>query len=439
MPDKTLNIGLLGLGTVGSAVVQVLRRNRDEIERRTGCQLQLTAAAVRDLTKSRDLDLGDLELTDQPQALAERPELDIIIELLGGIELPRTCIERALAAGKHVITANKALLAEHGNALFADAGQRGLIIAFEAAVAGGIPIIKALREGLAANRIHSIRGIINGTSNFILSRLSHTEDDFAAALASAQEQGFAEADPTLDLDGTDAAHKLALLAAIAFGSPVNFAGIYREGITDLTPEDMRFAAELGYRIKHLGIAKRREDGIELRVHPTLIAETQLLASVEDQHNAVLVAAVPLGDSLYYGAGAGGEPTASAVIADLMDVARASGSAPQDRVPPLAYQTDRLVALPLLPIEETRAAYYLKLVVEDQVGALADITRLFAEHELSIDSMLQKGGHPETSAEPMTVVIVTHLTTERTLMRARDAISALSAVCGPVTVLRIEPI
>ena len=439
MPDKTLNIGLLGLGTVGSAVVQVLRRNRDEIERRTGCRLQLTAAAVRDLTKSRELDLGDLELTDQPESLAGRAELDIIIELLGGVDLPRTCIERALASGKHVITANKALLAEHGNELFAEAEARGLIIAFEAAVAGGIPIIKALREGCAANRIHSIRGIINGTSNFILSRLSHTEDDFAAALKAAQEQGFAEADPTLDLDGTDAAHKLALLAAIAFGSPVNFAGIYREGITSLTPEDMRFAAELGYRIKHLGLAKRREDGIELRVHPTLIAETQLLASVEDQHNAVLVGADALGDSLYYGPGAGGEPTASAVIADLIDVARAAGSDPQSRVPPLAFQPDQLAALPLLPMEQTRAAYYLKLVVEDEVGALADITRLFAEHELSIDSMLQKGGHPEASDEPMTVVIVTHLTTERILMCAREAISALSAVRGPVSVLRIEPI
>ena len=439
MPDRTLNIGLLGLGTVGASVVRVLRRNRDEIDRRVGCRLELRAAAVRDLTKPRDADLSGIELTDNPQELAERPELDIIIELLGGVELPRACIERALAAGKHVITANKALLAEHGNALFEDARHRGLMIAFEAAVAGGIPIIKVLREGCAANRIHSIRGIVNGTSNYILSRLSHTDDDFACALEAAQAQGFAEADPTLDLDGTDAAHKLALLAAIAFGSPVEFSGIYREGITDLTPEDMRFAAELGYRIKHLAIAKRREDGVELRVHPTLIAEQQLLASVEDQHNAVLVQADALGDSLYYGPGAGGEPTASAVLADLIDVARASAVAPEHRVPPLAFRPDHLTALPLLPIEETRAAYYLKLTVEDRVGALADITRLFAEYELSIDSMLQKGGHPETEAEPMIVVIVTHLTTERNLMRAREAIGALPQVCGPVSVLRIEPI
>ena len=439
MPDRTINIGLLGLGVVGSGALRILQRNRDEIARRTGCNVLVRIAAVRDVAKPRDADLNGIELTDQPEAAAAHPEVDIVIELLGGIEQPLACIQRALAAGKHVITANKALLAEHGNQLFEEARQRGLMIAFEAAVAGGIPIIKALREGCAANRIHSVRGIVNGTCNYILSRLSHSDDDFAAALKAAQEQGFAEADPTLDLDGTDAAHKLALLAAIAFGTPLEFAKIHREGITGLTPEDLRFAAELGYRIKHLAIAKRREQGIELRVHPTLVANTQLLAAVEDQHNAVLVQADALGDSLYYGPGAGGEPTASAVLADLADVVRAQASAPENRVPYLGFQPNRLAALPVLPMEETRAAYYLKLAVKDEVGVLAEITRLFAEHELSIDSMLQKGGQPESQAEQMTVVIVTHQTLERNVMQARQALGELGQVCGAVSVLRIEPV
>jgi len=367
--------------------------------------------------------------------VATHPDVDIVCELIGGVEPARSLVLAAIAAGKHVVTANKALLALHGNEIFAAAQAKGVMVAFEAAVAGGIPIIKALREGLTANRIEWIAGIINGTSNFILSTMRDTGASFESVLAEAQKRGYAEADPTFDVEGIDAAHKLTIMAAIAFGVPMDFAGAYHEGITKLTREDLRYAEELGYRIKLLGIARLRPDGYELRVHPTLVPKRRLIANVEGAMNAVLVKGDAVGATMYYGAGAGAEPTASAVIADLVDVTRMHTADPEHRVPHLAFQPDRLSAVPALPMGEVETAYYLRMRVEDRPGVLADITRILADREISIDAMIQK--EPSEGEEQTDIILLTHRSIEKRVDDAIRAIEALVTVRGAVVRIRLE--
>src|SRR5215831_14390182 len=388
---KPLQVGLLGIGTVGLGTWTVLRRNAEEIARRAGRPIRITWIAERDLDRARKAIDGaaDVRLTaDASQVLGHR-DIDIVIELIGGIEPARTFILQALANGKHVVTANKALLARHGNEIFAAAHAKGVMVAFEGAVAGGIPIIKALREGLTANRLEWIAGIINGTSNFILSEMRAKGEPFDAALKDAQSRGYAEADPTFDIEGIDAAHKLTIMSAIAFGVPTQFDKAYTEGISKLTREDMRYAEELGYRIKLLGITRRTAKGIELRVHPTLVPRERLIADVEGVMNAVLVKGDAVGPTLYYGRGAGAEATASAVVADLVDVTRMATSDPEQRVPHLAFQPDRLSDVPILAMEDIETAYYLRLRALDRPGVLADVTRICADLDISIDAIFQK--------------------------------------------------
>ena len=432
---KPVKIGLLGLGTVGCGTVMVLGRNGDEIARRAGRGIQVIAAAVRDLARERGCDLNGVRLTDDPVSVVDDPDVQVVVELMGGTEPARTLVLRAIDIGKHVVTANKALIALHGNEIFARAHEKGVVVAFEAAVAGGIPIIKALREGLAGNRIDWVAGIINGTGNFILTEMRDRGRDFDDVLAEAQRLGYAEADPTFDVEGIDAAHKLCILAAIAFGIPLQFDRIHIEGITRITREDVTYAGELGYRIKHLGIARRAAGGFELRVHPTLIPERRLIANVDGVMNAVLVQGDAVGPTLYYGAGAGAEATASAVVADLVDVVRALTADPENRVPHLAFQPGALSDLPILPMAEVRTSFYLRLRAHDRPGVLADVTRILGTHCISIEAILQR--EPDPDRGEATIIILTHQVREGDMQQAIAELEALPHLISPVTRIRME--
>ena len=438
---KPLNVGVLGFGTVGRGTWDVLRRNEEEITRRAGRPIRINWIATRTLERARagTRGIAGVNLTNDAAVVVRHPEVDIVCELIGGIEPARTLVLDAIAHGKHVVTANKALLAHHGNEIFAAASAQGVMVAFEAAVAGGIPIIKALREGLTANRIEWIAGIINGTSNFILSEMRATGASFASVLAEAQLRGYAEADPTFDIEGIDAAHKLTIMSAIAFGVPMQFDKAYAEGISKLSSDDIRYAEELGYRIKLLGITRRARvdgrEGIELRVHPTLVPGKRLIANVEGAMNAVLVKGDAVGATLHYGAGAGAEPTASAVIADLVDVTRMHTADPEHRVPHLAFQPDQLNDIPFLPMGEIVTSYYLRMRVDDRPGVLADITRILADREISIDAMIQK--EPPEGEDQTDIILLTHRTVEKNIVDAIAKVEALPTVRGKIVRIRLE--
>lgn len=442
---QAIKVGLIGLGTVGSGTVAVLARNASEITRRAGRDIKVVQAAVRDLSKPRAGDLSAIAVVDDPFAVVNNPEIDVVVELMGGDTLAKELILTAIANGKHVVTANKALLAHHGNELFSAAQAKGVIVAFEAAVAGGISIIKAIREGLAGNRIEWLAGIINGTANYILTGLDKPEVDFSSVLKEAQQLGYAEADPTFDIEGIDAAHKLTILASIAYGIPLQFAAVYTEGITQVTHQDVCNAKELGYRIKHLGIARRRADegdagGIELRVHPALVPSSHLLANVNGVMNAVVVKGDAVGSTLYYGPGAGAEPTASAVVADIIDVVRALTAAPNNRVPHLAFQPDALTEVPILSMEAVQTAYYLRLELRDTAGVLAEITELLAQAQINISSLLQKGNADAALQSPpnsVSAVILTEPTQEGRFNAALQKIEALDSVVAKAITFRVE--
>ena len=432
---KPINVGLLGIGTVGGGTFTVLKRNEAEITRRAGRPIRVCAVADKNLELARQVTGGAVRLTDDAFSVVTDPEVDIVVELIGGCGIAKELVLKAIDSGKHVVTANKALLATHGNEIFAAAQRKGVMVAFEAAVAGGIPIIKALREGLSANRIQWIAGIINGTTNFILSEMRDKGLAFATVLQEAQRLGYAEADPTFDIAGVDAAHKLTIMSAIAFGIPMQFDKAHVEGISKLEADDIKYAEQLGYRIKLLGITKRKEDGIELRVHPTLIPTRRLIANVEGAMNAVLVQGDAVGATLYYGKGAGAEPTASAVIADLVDVTRLHTADPEQRVPHLAFQPDALVNTPILPMAEVETSYYLRLRVADQPGVLADITRILADQGISIDAMIQR--EPGEGEDQTDIIMLTHLSRERKVDAAIKRIEALPVVKRAVIRLRLE--
>jgi homoserine dehydrogenase len=432
---NTLRVGLLGIGTVGSGTFEVLARNQEEIRRRAGCGIEITVVADLDTARAESIVKGRARVVADAAAVVADPEVDVVVELIGGYGIAKKLVLEAIRQGKHVVTANKALLAVHGTEIFAAARQQGVTVAFEAAVAGGIPIIKALREGLTANRIEWVAGIINGTTNFILSEMRAKGLDFGVVLKEAQRLGYAEADPTFDIEGVDAAHKATILSAIAFGVPVQFDKAHVEGITALQAADIRYAEQLGYRIKLLGIARRRETGIELRVHPTLIPATRLIANVEGAMNAVVVKADAVGSTLYYGKGAGSEPTASAVIADLVDIARLQTADPGHRVPSLAFQPGSLADTPILPISEVVTSYYLRLVVADKAGVLARITGILAEHDISIDAVLQR---ESAEGEKQTdLIILTHDTVEGRMAAALAQMQSLPTVLAPIVKLRKE--
>lgn len=432
---KAVNIGLIGLGTVGSGTLTVLNRNAEEISRRAGRDIQIKAVAVRDLGKPRTAEAQGLYLTDDMMEVVTHPDIQVVVELVGTQPGVLDAVMTALDHGKHVVTANKALIALHGNEIFSKALGQGLVVAFEAAVAGGIPIIKSLREGLAANRIHWLAGIINGTSNYILSQMAEESRDFEAVLSEAQALGYAETDPTFDIEGVDAAHKLTILASIAFGIPLRFESVYVEGITGIGAEDMTYARELGYRIKHIGFARLSGEAVELRVHPTLIPRQHPIASVNGVMNAVLVQSDAVGPTLYYGAGAGAEPTASAVVADLIDVVRAITMDPQHRVPHLAFQADSLLDIPVLDISNVESSYYLRMSVTDKPGVMASIATVFSDAGISIDSILQKG-HQQPD-EKVTIIMLTHNTVEANVTRAVEQVEHLEAVHGKVVRIRLE--
>ena len=432
---KPLRIGLLGIGTVGGGTFDVLTRNAEEISRRAGRPITITHVADKNLTLANQVVAGRAVVTEDAMSIVKNPDIDVVIELIGGYGIAKSLILEAISDGKHVVTANKALLALHGNEIFAAARAKGVIVAFEAAVAGGIPIIKALREGLVANRIEWIAGIINGTTNFILSEMRSKGASFADVLKVAQAKGYAEADPTFDIEGVDAGHKVSILAAIAFGIPLSFDKAHVEGITQIEAIDIRYAEEMGYRIKLLGIARRRETGIELRVHPTLIPSKRLIANVEGVMNAVLVKGDAVGATLYYGAGAGASPTASAVIADLVDVARLIDTDASHRVPYLAFQHDKIGSEPVLSIDDVETSYYLRLRVDDKPGVLADITRVLADNHISIDAMVQK--EPEEGEAQTDIILLTHETIEKNVKRAIAAIEAQPTTGAKVVLLRLE--
>ena len=436
---KPLNVGLLGFGVVGKGTWDVLRRNGEEIARRAGRPIRVSCVATRTPQRVRDAvgTAREPSILADPHEVTRHSDVAIVCELMGGIEPARSLILDAIRHGKHVVTANKALLAQHGNEIFAAASAKGVMVAFEAAVAGGVPIIKALREGLTANRIEWIAGIINGTSNFILSEMRARGASFAHVLKEAQARGYAEADPTFDVEGIDAAHKLSIMSAIAFGVPMQFDKAYAEGISKLTREDIAYAEELGYRIKLLGITRRAKNGIELRVHPTLIPSRRLIANVEGAMNAVLVMSDAVGPTLYYGAGAGAEPTASAVIADLVDVTRMHTADPEHRVPHLAFQPDQLSDLPFLPMGEVETSYYMRMRVDDRPGVLADIARILADRDISIDAMIQK--EPPEGEEQTDIILLTHRSVERQVVDAIRHIEGLPTVRGKVVRIRMEPL
>ena len=435
MNMKPIQVGLLGIGTVGSGTFNVLQRNQEEIQRRAGRGIRITMVADLDTVRAKAI-VGDAaQVVSDARLVIANPEIDIVVELIGGYGIARTLVMEAIAAGKHVVTANKALLAVHGTEIFAAAREKGVVVAFEAAVAGGIPIIKALREGLTANRIEWIAGIINGTTNFILSEMRAKGLDFGVVLKEAQRLGYAESDPTFDIEGVDAAHKATIMSAIAFGIPVQFDKAHVEGITKLQAADIRYAEQLGYRIKLLGITKRREKGIELRVHPTLIPSTRLIANVEGAMNAVVVHGDAVGTTLYYGKGAGAEPTASAVIADLVDITRLHTADPNHRVPYLAFQPGAMQDTPILPMAEVVTSFYLRLQVADQAGVLARITGILAEHGISIDALLQR---ESAEGEAQTdVIILTHDTLEGEMNKAIAQMQSLPTVLAPIVRIRKE--
>jgi homoserine dehydrogenase len=432
---KPIQVGLLGIGTVGGGTFNVLSRNQEEIRRRAGRGIEIAMVADLDAERARAV-VGDrVKVVSDAREVIANPDIDIVVELIGGYGVAKALVMEAIAAGKHVVTANKALLAVHGTEIFEAARARGVMVAFEAAVAGGIPIIKALREGLTANHIEWIAGIINGTTNFILSEMRSKGLDFEVVLKEAQRLGYAEADPTFDIEGVDAAHKATIMAAIAFGVPVQFDKAHVEGITKLQAADIRYAEQLGYRIKLLGIARRQEGGIELRVHPTLIPAKRLIANVEGAMNAVVVQGDAVGTTLYYGKGAGAEPTASAVIADLVDVTRLHTADPGNRVPHLAFQPESLSDMPILPIDQVRTAFYLRLQVADEAGVLSRVTGILAEHGISIDALLQReSAEGEKNTD---VIILTHDTVEGAMRKAIAQMQALPTVLAPIVSLRKE--
>ena len=432
---KPIQVGLLGIGTVGSGVFTVLARNQEEIKRRAGRGIRIHMVADLDTKRAQEMVNGQAEVVADARKVIQNPDIDIVVELIGGYGIAKDLVLEAIAAGKHVVTANKALIAVHGNEIFKAAHAKGVMVAFEAAVAGGIPIIKALREGLSANRIEWIAGIINGTTNFILSEMRDKGLDFNTVLKEAQRLGYAEADPTFDIEGIDAAHKATIMSAIAFGVPMQFAKAHVEGITKLSAIDIKYAEQLGYRIKLLGITKKVPSGIELRVHPTLIPTKRLLANVEGAMNAVQVHGDAVGTTLYYGKGAGSEPTASAVIADLVDVTRLQTADPENRVPHLAFQPDALQNTPILPMAEVTTSYYLRFAVADQAGVLAEITRILAAHGVSIDALLQKEAAEGESQTDL--VILTHETKEKNMMAAITEMQALKTVLGEIIKIRLE--
>jgi homoserine dehydrogenase len=432
---KQLNVGLLGIGTVGGGTYTVLKRNQAEISRRLGGDINVLQVADRNLAHAKEVTGGNVAITEDAFAVVNNPEIDVVVELIGGYTVAKDLVLKAIENGKHVVTANKALLAVHGNEIFKAAEAKGVIVAYEAAVAGGIPIIKALREGLSANKIEWVAGIINGTTNFILTEMREKGLAFADVLGEAQRLGYAEADPTFDVEGIDAAHKLTLMAAIAFGMPVAFEKTYTEGITQLKTIDIQYAEELGYRVKLLGISKKTAAGVELRVHPTLIPEKRLIANVNGAMNAVLVKGDAVGPTLYYGAGAGAEPTASAVVADLVDIARMQTATAEQRVPYLGFQLDQQVALTILPITEVSSAYYLRLRVSDKPGVLAEVTKILGDRAISIEAMLQKEPHEdEVEAD---IVILTDVTVEKNMDAAIIELEALPAVTGNIVKIRME--
>jgi homoserine dehydrogenase len=432
---KPINIGLLGIGTVGSGTFAVLKRNQEEIARRAGREIVIKIIADRDIEKARRIAGDGTLITSDANEVVTHPDVDIVVELIGGYTTAKELTLKAIENGKHVVTANKAMLASHGTEIFAAAEKQGVMVAFEAAVAGGIPIIKALREGLTANRIEWIAGIINGTGNFILSEMRSKGLSFDTVLNQAQKLGYAEADPTFDIEGIDAAHKISILASIAFGIPIQFDKVYTEGITKLTGEDISYAEELGYRIKLLGITKKTAKGIELRVHPTLIPSRRLIANVEGVMNAVVVKGDAVGPTLYYGPGAGAEPTASAVIADLVDVTRMHTADPKQRVPHLGVQPNSLLDIRILPMEEVETSYYLRLQALDRPGVLANITCILAEFEISIDAMVQK--EPKKDEEQVDIIVLTHLSIEKNINAAIAKIEELTSVMGKITRIRLE--
>ncbi len=432
---KAINVGLLGIGTVGGGTFTVLQRNAEEIARRAGRPIRITVVADRNLELANNVTGGACRVTDDAFSVVSDPEVDIVIELIGGYGVAKDLVMKAIANGKHVVTANKALLATHGNEIFQAAQDKGVMVAFEAAVAGGIPIIKAVREGLTANRIEWIAGIINGTTNFILSEMRDKGLSFDTVLKEAQRLGYAEADPTFDIEGVDAAHKITLLASLAFGIPVQFDKAHIEGISKLDAADIKYAEQLGYRIKLLGITKRTAEGVELRVHPTLIPTKRLIANVEGAMNAVLVQGDAVGATLYYGKGAGAEPTASAVIADLVDITRMHTADPQNRVPHLAFQPDAMIDLPMLAMDDVITSYYLRLRVADKSGVLADITRILADQQISIEAVIQK--EPQEGETQTDLILLTHQTREKCINAAITKIEALDVIVGKVTKLRME--
>ena len=432
---KPVSVGVIGLGTVGAGTVDVLRRNGEEISRRAGREIKVTRAAVRDLARSRDCNTAGISLTANPHEIVEDPEIDVVIELIGGCDVAFDLISAALDHGKHVVTANKALIATRGNEIFHQASSAGLVVAFEAAVAGGIPVIKVLREGLAGNRIERLVGILNGTCNFILSGMQDDRSDYAEVLLKAQANGYAEADPSVDVQGVDAAHKLTILASIAYGVHLDFKSVHVEGISDITQDDIIYARELGYRIKHLGIARRLPNGLDLRVHPCLVGDDHLLSSVSGVMNAIVVNGDAVGETLLYGAGAGAQPTASAVVADLVDVVRTLTSDPGNRVPHLAFQPAALAAPGIVPLAEIVCAHYLRLTVHDRSGVLADITRILGDYQVSIEAIRQQGSADALGNVP--VVIVTHAALEANVAMAVSEIEALSTNATVATRIRLE--
>ncbi len=433
---KSLKVGLLGIGTVGGGTYAVLTRNQEQISRRAGRKIEVVKVADRNLELAKKLTNGQVEVTDDVFSAVTDPNVDVVVELIGGYTLAKDVVLKAIEHGKHVVTANKALIATHGNEIFAAAKAKGVIVAFEAGVAGGIPIIKALREGLVANKIEWIAGIINGTTNFILTEMRDKGLAFADVLGEAQRLGYAEADPTFDVEGIDAAHKLMIMAAIGFGIPMQFDKVYTEGITKLETKDIRYAEELGYRVKLLGITKHSDNGIEIRVHPALIPEKRLIANVDGAMNAVVVKGDAVGPTLYYGAGAGAEPTGSSVIADLVDVARMQNTSIEERVPYLAYHdTTATASTPILPIGEISTAYYLRMRALDKPGVLAEVTKILGDRQISIDAMMQK--EPQDGETEADIVILTHITVEKNINAAIQAIEALPAIDGAVVKLRME--
>ncbi len=432
---KPIRVGLLGIGTVGRGTWDVLQRNASEIRRRAGRPIRITMVADREVAHAKKITGGKVKVTADAMQVVCSPDVDIVVELIGGDRVARTLVMEAIRHGKHVVTANKALLAKHGNAIFSAAQKKGVMVAFEAAVAGGIPVIKALREGLSANRIEWIAGIINGTSNFILSEMRDKGLPFETVLGQAQQKGYAEADPTFDIEGIDAAHKLTIISAIAFGIPMQFEKAYTEGISKLTRKDIEYAEALGYRIKLLGITRRAKKGIELRVHPTLVPASRLIANVEGVMNAVLAKGDAVGATMYYGAGAGSQPTASAVVADLVDVTRLITADPEHRVPHLAFQPDQLSSTPILPMGEVQTSYYLRMRVVDRPGVLADITRILAAARISIGAMVQK--EPAEGEVHVDIVLLTHQAIEKNVDTAIARIERLATVVGQVTRIRME--